>query len=55
MSDWAAFTFMVAGQMVYKVGRVKTTDPLDFEYIGPFWETKEEAEKLAGKLNREEC
>jgi len=54
MSDWSAFEFHVAGTIVYRAGKVKSVDPLDFEYKGPYWETEKDAAEYAARLTEEE-
>ena len=57
MSEWGVYTFMVAGQIVYKacrvIGELAPGQP-QVETLGPAWETQEEAARFAEKLNREE-
>ena len=56
MSEWGVYTFMVAGQIVYKAGRfigeLAPGQP-QVETLGPAWETQEEAARLAERLNKE--
>lgn len=58
MSEWGVYTFMVAGQVVYKacrvIGELAPGQP-QVETLGPAWETQEEAAKFAEKLNKEEA
>lgn len=58
MSEWGVYTFMVAGQIVYKAGRVigeLAPEQPQVETLGPAWETKEEAARFAERLNKEEA
>ena len=58
MSEWGVYTFMVAGQIVYKacrvIGELAPGQP-QVETLGPAWETQEEAAKFAERLNKEEA
>ena len=57
MSEWGVYTFMVAGQIVYKacrvIGELAPGQP-QVETLGPAWETQEEAARFAERLNKEE-
>ena len=58
MSEWGVYTFMVAGQIVYKAGRVigeLAPGQQQVETLGPAWETQEEAARFAERLNKEEA
>lgn len=58
MSEWKVFTYVIAGQVVYKacrvIGELAPGQP-QVETIGPAWETKEEAARFAERLNKEEA
>lgn len=58
MSEWKVFTYVIAGQVVYKAGRVigeLAPNQPQVETLGPAWETQEEAARFAERLNKEEA
>lgn len=58
MSEWKVFTYVIAGQVVYKAGRVigeLAPGQPQVETLGPAWETQEEAARFAERLNKEEA
>ncbi len=56
-SKWRVTANPVSGTMLYSVYRIRDVDAIDHsgnrESYGPWFDTKEEAEALAKKLNEE--